>query len=192
MEEKGYDYFKNIKEKFLVLDVIIFRFGSIGDGGYYFRFEIIKNFKVLFSGGVLFNVEFEYDIFCFNKDIKMLMFDFIVFSGKLLFKGFVRFLFFKFDKIRYFFNVFIFIYLKRNLRCIYKKIFLNKDYSILKFLRDVFKIDLKILLKFDIEGSEFDFLDEIFKYKEFFIVMVFEFYDMNKKYYLVEDFIEKC
>lgn len=192
MEEKGYDYFKNIKEKFLVSDATIFRFGSIGDGGYYLRPETIKNSKVLFSGGVSSNVEFEYDIFRFNKDIKILMLDPTVSSGKLLFKGFARLLFPKPDKIRYLFNVFIFTYLKRNSRCIHKKIFLNKDHSILKLLRDAFKIDSKILLKLDIEGSEFDFLDEILKHKESFTAMVFEFHDMDKKHDLVEDFIEKC
>jgi hypothetical protein len=191
MAEKVPNYIKKIKDS-LVTDSTIFRFGSIGDGGYYLRPNTLKNSKVLFSGGISSNLEFEHDIFRFNKEIKILMLDPTVSKAKLLFKGVVRFFFPKPEKIRYLINALLFSYLSSSSRCVHKKIFLNKDYSILNLIKSTFDVDSGILLKLDIEGSEYDFLDEITENLNSFSAMVFEFHDMNEKHHLVEDFILKC
>jgi len=191
MEEKDSNYIKKIKDS-LVSDSTIFRFGSIGDGGYYLRPETIKNSRVLFSGGISSNLEFEYDIFRFNKEIKILMLDPTVSSRKLLLKGIARFFFPKPEKIRYLINALLFTYLNNNSRCIHKKIFLNKEHSIIELVKSNFDEESGILLKLDIEGSEYDFLEEILQNLDAFSAMVFEFHNMNQKHNLVEDFILKC
>ncbi|MBW2937707.1 hypothetical protein KXJ69_06285 [Aureisphaera sp. CAU 1614] len=192
MEEKNYDYIKRIKEKFLVTDASLFRFGSVEDGGYFLRPETLKKSKVLFSGGISSNVEFEFDIFRFNKNIKILMLDPTVSRRKLLFKGFARLFFSKPDKIRYLFNALIFTYLIKSSRCIHKKLFLDINHNILSLVKTTFNIDSEILLKLDIEGSEYDFLDEITKNLDSYSAMVFEFHNMHLKHPAVEDFISKC
>ncbi|MEZ4858020.1 MAG: hypothetical protein R2781_04355 [Flavobacteriaceae bacterium] len=192
MENKNDNYFNSIKEHFLVPDAAIFRFGSIGDGGYYLHPETIKKSKVLFSGGISSNVEFEYDIFRFNETIKILMIDPTVSSRKLLFKGIARLFLSKPNKIRYLFNALIFMYLKNSSRCIHKKLFMNKDHTVFQLLKETFHIESGILLKLDIEGSEYDFLEEIVQHLEAFSAMVFEFHDMDQNHPLVEAFISKC
>lgn len=50
----------------------------------------------------------------------------------------------------------------------------------------------KILLKLDIEGSEYDVLDEILTHLHLFNCMVFEFHDLDKRHLELYDFIKKC
>jgi hypothetical protein len=120
------------------------------------------------------------------------MIDPTVSGVKLLFKGIIRFFLSKPDKIRYLFNALIFNYLIKSSRCIHKKIWLNKDQSILELVRSNFNTDEKILLKLDIEGSEYDFLEELLLNLNSFSAMVFEFHEMDLKHHLVNDFLTKC
>lgn len=192
MEKNAHDYFEKLKTDYLVPDDTVFRFGSIGDGGYYLRPSTVKNSKVLFSGGISSNLEFEYDLFRFNENIKILMIDPTVSGSKLLLKGIARLFFSKPDKIRYLFNALMFNYLKRSSRCVHLKLWLNKEQSIISLLKTQFKIEEKVLLKLDIEGSEYDFLEEITMNLASFSAMVFEFHDMDLKHQQVYDFLNKC
>ncbi len=192
MEPSNHDYYEKLTKDFLVRDSKLFRFGSIGDGGYYLRPKTLMESKVLFSGGISSNLEFEYDLFRFNKDIKIVMIDTTVSGTKLLVKGIARLFFRKPDKLRYLINALIFNYLKRNSRCIHHKLWLNKEQSILNLARTSFNTEKKILLKLDIEGSEFDFLEEIQSNLDSFSAMVFEFHDMDQRHQQVQDFISSC
>jgi len=192
MKKDTIDYYQKIKDDFLVEDSTIFRFGSLDDGGYYLKPETLKNADVLFSGGISSNLEFEYDAFRFNKDLKILMIDPTISGSKLILKGIARLFFKKRDKIRYIFNALMFNYLIRTERCKHLKLWLNKEQSIFSLLKGNFKTDKNILLKLDIEGSEYDLLDEILENKEAFDALVFEFHDLDKKHQLVYNFIKEC
>jgi hypothetical protein len=185
-------YYNKIQEDFLVEDPSLFRFGSIGDGGYYLKPDTIKNSKVLFSGGISSNLEFEYDIFRFNKAIDIIMVDPTVSGFKLILKGLARLFFKKPDKIRYLFNALIFNYLVKHKRCKHLKLWLKDPISILKLIETNKSADSKILLKLDIEGGEYDFLQEISSNLDAFSALVFEFHDMHLHHQKVYDFIKKC
>ena len=192
MENTTIDYYQKIKDDFLVEEPNLFRFGSIDDGGYYLRPETLKNTELLFSGGISSNLEFEHDAFRFNPDLKILMIDPTVSGSKLLLKGFARLFFKKRDKIRYIFNALLFNYLVRTERCKHLKLWLNKEQSIFNLSQSNFNIEKNILLKLDIEGSEYDFLEEIVNRQNAFKAMVFEFHDLDKKHELVYNFLKQC
>lgn len=182
------NYYNIIKHEFLVEDQSIFRFGSIGDGGYYLRTETITKSQILFSGGISSNLEFEYDMFRFNKNMEIVMVDPTVSGLKLMFKGLARLFFKKPDKIRYLFNALIFNYLVRQKRCSHLKLWLKKPERIFKLIGN----KDKILLKLDIEGGEYDFLNEITENLNRFSGLVLEFHDVHLHHQIVYGFIKKC
>ena len=186
------NYYNNIKDRFLVKDKSLFRFGSINDGGYYLKPKTITASHLLFSGGISSNLEFEYDIFRFNKDIEIIMVDPTVSGCKLILKGLARLFFRKPDKIRYLFNALIFNYLVRQKRCSHLKLWLKKPERVFKLIEGKVNSESSILLKLDIEGGEYDFLDEIIANLNRFSALVFEFHDMHKHHQNVYDFIEAC
>ncbi|GAL89432.1 FkbM family methyltransferase [Jejuia pallidilutea] len=183
------NYYNKIKEDFLVEAPSLFRFGSINDGGYYLTPNTITSSHLLFSGGISSNLEFEYDIFRFNKHIEIVMVDPTVSGYKLILKGLARLFFKKPEKIRYIFNALIFNYLVRQKRCSHLKLWLKKPERIFKLIEGKVNSKSSILLKLDIEGSEYDFLDEITSNLKQFSALVFEFHDMHKHHKKVYDFI---
>ncbi|MNL50888.1 hypothetical protein D3C87_1739450 [compost metagenome] len=84
------NYFKIIEKEFLVESKTAFRFESIEDGGYFISPRNILEAKILFSGGISSNVEFEYDLYRFNKDLLIIMVDPTVSRSKLLAKAILR------------------------------------------------------------------------------------------------------
>lgn len=186
------DYYNKIKEDFLIKDESIFRFGSIGDGGYYLRPRTVTNSNLLFSGGISSNLEFEYDLFRFNDALQIIMVDPTVSGFKLILKGLARLFINKPDKIRYLFNALMFNFLINQSRCQHLKLWLNKPKQILELGKDRLKPDDTILLKFDIEGGEYDFLDEITSNLNRFSALVFEFHDLHKHHEKVYNFIKSC
>lgn len=186
------NYYTRIKEQFLVEDTSLFRFGSIDDGGYFLRPGTLKISQLLFSGGISSNLEFEYDTFRFNDKINIIMIDPTVSGPKLILKGLARLFFKKPDKIRYLFNALQFNYLVRTSRCKHLKLWLKQPESILKIAKETFNQNKNILLKLDIEGSEYDFLEEISAHLDCFSALVFEFHDLHKKHELLISFLESC
>lgn len=185
-------YYDILVNDFLKPDNELLKFGSIGDGGYYLRPETIKNCNLLLSGGISSNLEFEFDVFRFNTSTKLLMIDPTVSKFKLLSKGLARLFFKKPNKIRYLYNTLIFMDLLKSERCKHLKLWLEAPIQLLKLTKSNFDIEDGILLKLDIEGSEYDFLVEIISHLDKFSAMVFEFHDLHKKHDLVYEFIKKC
>ena len=186
------NYYEKIKDQFLVEDDALFRFGSIDDGGYYLKPDTLRKSQLLFSGGISSNLEFEYDAFRFNNSINIVMVDPTVSGPKLILKGLARMFFKKPNKLRYLFNALQFNYLIRTPRCKHLKLWLKHPESILKIASDTFKQSKNILLKLDIEGSEYDFLDEITSNLDCFSALVFEFHDLHKHHDRVYNFIKSC
>lgn len=186
------EYFNKIQTDFLIDDESLFRFGSIGDGGYFLRPNTLKKSYLLFSGGISSNLEFEYDAFRFNKDLKIIMIDPTVSGLKLITKGLVRLFFKKPDKIRYLFNALFFNFLIRKKRCKHLKKWLRSPERLFDIAKDTFQIQNNILIKLDIEGSEYDFLGEITAKLNQVSAMVFEFHDMHINHEKVYEFIKVC
>lgn len=185
------NYYKHIKDNYLVNKTNLQRYGSIGDGGYFLSPSSIVNSDLLFSGGISSNVEFEFDYFRFNPTGSILMIDPTISRTKLLFKGIMRLFFKRSRKISYLYNTLIFWDLIYQERCKHLPIWLKKPKSILKLAKSNFGIDNNVLLKLDIEGSEYDFLEEIINHQKIFSAMVFEFHDLDKRSNLLLNFISK-
>lgn len=166
----------------------LIRLGSIDDGGYVVPKKAIKNTDYLISFGISDNWDFEkhfaklsncivdsYDysidtnfwINRFRKDL----FKFLclkIFKPKKLYKMF-QFLDF----------IFFFKFNKKNSFSL-KKIGVGKNLiSLKKIIHKNKKID-KIFLKIDIEGSEYEILDQINQYKNVITGIVIEFHETSK------------
>ncbi|MFV5686307.1 FkbM family methyltransferase [Flavobacterium sp. GB2R13] len=188
------NYLDRIRREFLVQKKTAFRFGSIEDGGYYISPNNCLEADILFSGGISSNMEFEYDMFRFNKKLQIIMVDPTVSRSKLLVKAILRFFLFKREKLRYFINTLIFILMLRSGRAWHVKKWLSCKTGILDSIKEKI-VDFesqKILLKLDIEGSEYDLLDEILTHIHLFNCMVFEFHDLDNKHTALYDFLKKC
>ncbi len=174
--------------------VNFFRVGSIDDGGYYLDFLKLQKSDLLFSGGISSNVEFEYDVFHLNKDIKIIMVDPTVSVMKLFGKGILRSVMGKKEKLRYLMNTFMFTYMLNSKRCIHQAVWLNATHTIQSVLGSSgFKASPRsVILKLDIEGSEYDLLDEIVAQQELFNTIIIEFHDFDKKADRACSFIENC
>jgi hypothetical protein len=188
------NYLEVIRKEFFVQSETAFRFGSINDGGYYISPKSVLEADILFSGGISSNTEFEYDLFRFNKDIKIIMVDPTVSKTKLLIKAILRIFLFKKEKLRYFINTLIFIFMLRSGRTWHINKWLSANTGILDCIKE--KINdfetKKILLKLDIEGSEYDLLDEILAHIHLFDCIVFEFHDLDRKHLELYNFLKKC
>jgi len=176
------NYYQYFTDTYLKKDDTLFKFGSIGDGGYFLKPETIKKCDLLFSGGISSNLEFEFDFFRFNTEANILMIDPTVSRFKLLAKGIARLFFKKINKIRYLYNTLIFWDLLKSDRCKHLNLWLNAPLSLFKLIRDAFGDKHNIILKLDIEGSEYDFFEEILNNQDDVLAMVFEFHDLDKNY----------
>lgn len=188
------NYFELIKSSYLKTSNESFRFGSIEDGGYSFSPKHIKQASILFSGGISSNVEFEYDLFRFNKNLKLVLVDPTVSRGKLLFKAIARFFLGKPNKLKYLLNTLTFIFILQSNRAWHSKTWLSNKNGIIETLNNKIKLSIKdiVLLKLDIEGSEYELLDEIKKNINLFNCMVFEFHELDKRSQDLYDFITFC
>ena len=177
----------------------LIRLGSIDDGGYVIPKKVLKNTDYLISLGISDNWDFEkhfarlsncsvdsYDysidnIFWINK-FKKDLFKFLclkIFKPKKLYKMF-QFLdfiyFFKWKKKNSFFL---------------KKIGIGKHLISLKDIINNKKKANKIFLKIDIEGSEYNILDQINHYKNKITGIVIEFHETSKNIKKIISFIYK-
>ncbi|WP_154662144.1 FkbM family methyltransferase [Siansivirga zeaxanthinifaciens] len=188
MIKNNYQY---IEKHFLDKSKALFRFGSIGDGGYYLSPNILLESDLLFSGGISSNLEFEFDFYRFNTTASILMIDPTVSKWRLLIKGIFRLFLNKKRKLPYLYNVFIFWDITSKKRCKHLPLFLDASVSILDLIKKHLGTKNAILLKLDIEGSEYDFLEEILLNLDIFSAIIFEFHDFHVNCYKVIDFLER-
>lgn len=177
----------------------LLRLGIEKDGGYIVDQKILKNSNFLISFGMAEEYSFEIDFLKFDKNNKLIIFDFSI------------------SHIHYFREIFKnlrrIIKLKRSLKdlsaCIYnyfqfikftnlkevnffsKKITPNNDIkndiSIHKIFDEHMKLNKKnITLKIDIEGTEYEIINEILKYHEVIDQIIIEYHDthLRKKEFL--------
>ena len=185
------NYYQHINDHYLIESTTLLRFGSIGDGGYYLSPNSITESDMLFSGGISSNVEFEFDFYRLNPNASLLMVDPTVSKSKLLLKGLARLFFKKSRKLSYLYNTLMFWDLLNQKRCKHLDIWLKQPEQIFGLIQKNFGEQSAVLLKLDIEGSEYDFLEELLTRQSQINAMVFEFHDLDVKHHLLLDFIEK-
>ena len=188
------NYLDTIQKEFLVTKATAFRFGSIDDGGYFISPKNVFEADILLSGGISSNTEFEYDMFRYNKNLQIVMVDPTVSKMKLLTKSVIRIFFGKKEKLRYCVNTLVFIMMLRSGRVWHIKKWLSSKTGIFDCINEK-KLNFenkKILLKLDIEGSEYDLLEEIVNHIHFFNCMIFEFHNLDERHPEFYDFLKKC
>ena len=183
---KKYNFLKPIKNSKLI------RLGRNHDGGYVVDASIVENCNTLITFGLGPDWTFELDYIKKNVDVKIYMYDFSVSSLpyiKDLIKYLRRFLTFRTqyksvsDRFNYLKKYLNFFKIK-NVNFYKEKIaFPIKD----KIDTDIDKVFSKIskennfLLKIDIEGSEYEIIDQILNYSDRIEMLIFEFHWIDKK-----------
>lgn len=184
--DKKYNFLKPVKNNNLI------RLGRNHDGGYVVDENIVKKCDTLITFGLGPDWSFELDYIKKNDDVKIYMYDFSVSSLpyiKDLIKYFRRFVTFRtqyksvFDRIKYLKNYLNFFKIK-NVNFFKEKIaFPMKD----KIDTDIDKVFVripsknKVVLKSDIEGSEYEVIDQILSYSDRIEMLIFEFHWIDKK-----------
>ena len=163
------------------------RFGEKSDGGYVVDSDIMKNTNKLITFGLGPNWKFELDYLNINENNKVHIYDHTITSYiyiKRIIKYIRRFITFKtnvtglLEPIKHFIRFKKFL---NNRRVKYFKE--NISYPALKKIdTDIDKVfsrindNTSVIVKCDIEGSEYDVIDQILKYSEKINMLIFEFH----------------
>ena len=194
--DKKYSFLRPIKTSNLI------RLGSKYDGGYVVDSEIIKKCNILISLGLGPDWSFELDYIKKNKNIKIYMYDHTVSSSpyiKDILKYFRRFITFRatlesvINRIKYFLSYKNFLNLK-NVFFFKEKITFPIKSSIDADIEKVFSRigeEKDVVLKSDIEGSEYEIIDQVVKYFNRIQMCIFEFHWINKKEEIFLDSVRK-
>lgn len=192
--------FPNNLKPFFVDNEDLVRLGSIDDGGYVVPTQTIKTSDVLISFGVSDNWEFEKD-FLKKSSAKLLAYDHTIDKNFWLLKfkkDLIKFIQLKIFKPKKLYKMFqyldflLFFKMKKNNEFHLKKIgkcqnCLCLNDIILNHLKD----EKKLFLKIDIEGSEYDILEDIILNKSKIQGIVIEFHEISKNINKIIDFTKK-
>lgn len=184
---------KKIDKKFNLLLPIknekLKRLGRNLDGGYVVDDSIIDNCKTLITFGLGNDWSFEEDYIKKNNKVKIHIYDHTINFYpylKEVFKYFKRFLTFRtnsqsvINRIKNLIKFKKFIHSKNIL--FYKEKISSKD----KNYTDVSKVfnriasEEKVVIKVDIEGSEFEIINDLLLYSDRIEMLLFEFHDLDK------------
>jgi hypothetical protein len=184
----------NIKYDFLLRNIVkcnnLCRVGGFRDGGYVIPYSSIINSDYLISGGIGSNARYELDVCDINPNLKVIAYD----------KSF--------SKVRIMLRVFYHFFKKRgykqtlieslssiiiNQKHIIIKDFITKSNDLYKILNDNKISNKNILVKLDIEGSEYEILESILSVESKITSLSIEFHSLekNKNLKFLEDFINK-
>ena len=194
--DKKYNFLKPVKNNNLI------RLGRNHDGGYVVDENIVKKCDTLITFGLGPDWSFELDFIKKNNNVKINMYDYSVSSYpyiKEVIKYLRRFLTFRAslksvsDRINYLRNYLNFF--KINNVTFFKEKITHpiKD----RIDTDVDKVfsriptNQRIILKSDIEGSEYDVMDQIVKHSEKIEMLIFEFHWLDKNEEIFLDSVRK-
>lgn len=182
---KKYNFLKPIKTPNLI------RFGGKFDGGYVVDSKIIKKCNNLITFGLGPNWLFELDYLRQNKKNKIYVYDHTSSSYpyvKIIGKYFRRLVTFRTtfegfsSKVKNFYSYKKFLYSK-NVNYFKERITYPIENKIDTDIKKVFsRINLEedVVLKCDIEGSEYEIIDQILEYSNRINMLIFEFHWINK------------
>ena len=190
---------KFLKPFFLKKEELI-RLGSIDDGGYVLPLNDIVSSDVLISFGISDNWDFEKD-FSKISDAKILAYDHSIDANfwKLKFKkdliNFLKLKIFKPKKIYkmiQYIDFLLFFRFKKKNQFFLKKIGNNNEcVNIEEIVSNHINKKNKIFLKIDIEGSEYEILDQIVSIKDKIQGLIIEFHNVSENLHTIENFLKK-
>jgi hypothetical protein len=189
----------NLKPIF-VDDKDLVRLGSIDDGGYVVPIETVKSSSSLISFGVSDNWDFEKD-FLKRSSAYVFAYDYTITDKFWLLRfkrDLIKFLQLKIFKPKKLYKMFqyidflLFFKINKKNRFYLEKVGKGEDcLSLNKIIEDHFKAENNIFLKIDIEGSEYEILEDILYNKDIIQGIVIEFHDVTKNLDKILHFIEK-
>ncbi len=193
-------FFPKFLKPFFIKTEELTRLGSIDDGGYVLPIKDIEYSDVLISMGISDNWDFEKDFSKISK-AKILAYDHSINSKFWISKfkkDFIKFLKLKIFKPKKIYKMFQFVdflfFFKFNPKNQFflEKIGNNKEcLSIQKIISNHINKNEKIFLKIDIEGSEYEILDQIISIQDQIQGIVIEFHDVTKNIHIIENFLNK-
>lgn len=193
-------FFPKFLKPFFLRKEELIRLGSIDDGGYVLPINDIKNSDVLISLGISDNWDFEKH-FSRMSNAKILAYDHSIDSNFWISKfkkDFIKFLKLKIFKPKKIYKMiqyidFLFFFrLKTKNKFFLKKIGkTNGCVNIGEIVSDHINENEKIFLKIDIEGSEYEILDQIVSIKDKIQGLIIEFHNVSKNLDIIENFLKK-
>ena len=173
-------------------DEHLIRLGNNSDGGYIISKKIFKKCKTCLSFGLGDNFNFEEHLKAINPNVQVYMYD-----HTINIHYFIKYFFFwLWHNIRYrrlnlrfmyFLRYYNFFLKKKNNFHIREKI--SADNSLSKIIKTLKINTNNTLLKIDIDGSEYEIIDEIKNYN--FLCLVIEFEDADKNIEKIVKFVEE-
>ena len=176
---------------YLVKSNNLCRIGGYRDGGYVLPFSSIVDSDILISGGIGSNARYETDAIDINPKIKIIPYD----KSFSVIRMFLRILYHVFKKNIDFRQSMIeslsAIIIKNKFGI--RKEFLTKKNDIERVLFQNKITSNKILIKLDIEGSEYEILESIFSNESRITALNIEFHSLNKQknLQLLKSFVQK-
>lgn len=193
-------FFPKFLKPFFLRKEELIRLGSIDDGGYVLPINDIKNSDVLISLGISDNWDFEKH-FSRMSNAKILAYDHSIDSNFWISKfkkDFIKFLKLKIFKpkkiykmIQYIDFLFFFRFKTKNKFFLKKIGKTNGCVNIGEIVSDHINENEKIFLKIDIEGSEYEILDQIVSIKDKIQGLIIEFHNVSKNLDIIENFLKK-
>ena len=192
--------FPNSLKPFFVDNEDLIRLGSIDDGGYVVPIQTVNSSKVLLSFGISDNWEFEKD-FLKKTSAKLLAYDHTIdkeFWLSKFKKDLTKFFQLKIFKPKKLYKMFqfldfiLFFKMKNSNKFYLKKIGRCQNCLCLNdIITNHLKDEKKIFLKIDIEGSEYDILEDIILNKSKIQGIVIEFHEVSKNIDKIINFTNK-
>lgn len=192
----------------------LIRIGKQNDGGYVIREQDIYATDVLVSLGVSFDWSFEKDFLIRNNKIKIKTFDgstgfkYFKFNIKTRFKAYLKNRDRKsfnnlIKRVRLALNFAVFFKFNLSSKVIHTEKFVGKNSCNFNYfeknygykpefidLKEILNKSLKnVFLSIDIEGSEYDLLDELCEYSNNLTALNIEFHNVNQNLKTIEKFI---
>jgi len=165
------------------------RIGKENDGGYLINSDSILKSNYLLSFGIFDDWSFEKSFIKYNKNSKIFCYDDVI-SFNFIFsrsiKKIILDLFkFKFNSIfRNLYTILDYVFIKNKIKFYKKKITKGDVQEIIKNLDKVF-------LKVDIEGNEYQILEDILEVQKNISALIIEFHDVDKNKDIIENFIKR-
>jgi hypothetical protein len=170
-----------IKKHFSGPNQYLVKLGGFKDGGYVADYFSLIRSKVLISGGVGSNVRFESDFYDINQSVKIVLVDPTVSVIRMIIRGFYHFMKKGQSGFRSLSEVMNYFFLIQYSKLIKK--YLGSNFGIQEILSgmNLNTTERNIFVKLDIEGAEYDLLDNIIALKENLTGVCIEFHDLHQE-----------
>ena len=165
------------------------RFGRENDGGYLINSMVILKAENLVSIGIFDDWSFEKHFIKHNDKAKILCYDNLI-SFKFIFIRSLKKLILDLIKFK-FKNIFKYIYLILDYLIISNKINFTKKTINKNHIKKILVNLQNVLLKVDIEGSEYLVLEDIIEVQKKLNGLIIEFHDVGKNKNIIENFITR-